>query len=44
MFNVGDSVEYFGVSQGRWIPAKAVKIASFEWQMVFRTGVFDVFF
>ena len=23
MFNLGDAVEYFGVSQGRWIPAKA---------------------
>ena len=22
VFNLGDAVEYFGVSQGRWIPAK----------------------
>eukprot|EP00435_Cladocopium_sp_Y103_P038097 s27_g10.t1 len=28
VFNVGDSVEYFGVSQGRWIPAKVLSVTA----------------
>ncbi|CAK9075664.1 Guanylate-binding protein 1 (GTP-binding protein 1) (GBP-1) (mGBP-1) (mGBP1) (Guanine nucleotide-binding protein 1) (Interferon-gamma-inducible protein MAG-1) (Interferon-induced guanylate-binding protein 1) [Durusdinium trenchii] len=28
VFNLGDSVEYFGVSQNRWIPAKVVSMTS----------------
>ena len=31
VFNVGDSVEYFGVSQGRWIPAKAICSDCEDW-------------
>lgn len=29
VFNIGDSVEYFGVSQGRWIPAKVLSVTAF---------------
>eukprot|EP00931_Biecheleriopsis_adriatica_P024396 TRINITY_DN15211_c0_g5_i1.p1 TRINITY_DN15211_c0_g5~~TRINITY_DN15211_c0_g5_i1.p1 ORF type:complete len:1317 (+),score=357.26 TRINITY_DN15211_c0_g5_i1:128-4078(+) len=28
MYNVGDSVEYFGASQGRWIAAKVISMTS----------------
>ena len=28
VYNVGDAVEYFGISQGRWIPAKVLSTTS----------------
>ena len=28
VFNLGDAVEYFGVSQGRWIPAKVLSMTA----------------